>query len=78
VPEYAEKEVLLRGAKNEVACFQIGVHGPSRELNDLRVETSDLISESGKVLSKESIEVLYAGYVPVHWHSSGNTQDDLE
>jgi len=78
IPEYAEKEVLVRGAKNEVACFQIGVHGPSRELNDLRVETSDLKSESGAVISKENIDVLYAGYVPVHWHSAGNTQDDLE
>jgi hypothetical protein len=78
VPEFPEKEAFIRSAKNEVACFQIGVTAPSRDLNNLKVETVDLVSESGGIIAKDDVEVLYPGYVPVHWHSAGNDPDDLE
>jgi len=78
VAENADKNVFLRGAKNEVACFQIGLTGTSHNLDDLKIEATDMISSSGEVISKENVEVLYAGYVPVHWHSAGNSEHDLE
>ena len=77
-PGALRKEIQLRAARNEVACFQIGVSGPPNDLNDLRVEASDLASESGEKIPKESVDVLYAEYVPVHWHSAGNSPEDLE
>jgi hypothetical protein len=77
-PEQAQKDIQLHVAHNEVGCFQIGVTGPPNELNDLHIEASDLISESGDKIGKENIHVLYAEYVPVHWHSAGNSPDDLE
>ena len=76
--EYAENSIFVRSAGNEVACFQIGVYGTPEGLNDLRVETADLISPSGDKIQKSNIEILYAGYVPVHWHSAGNPPNDLE
>ena len=78
IPEHAEKEAFMRSAKNEVACFQIGISAQSHDLNDLRVEISDLVSESGETISKDKIEILYAGYIPVHWHSAWNDPNDLE
>jgi hypothetical protein len=78
IPEHTEKEAFVRSARNEVACFQIGISALSRDLNDLRVETADLVSQSGEIISKDDIDVLYAGYVPVHWHSAWNEPDDLE
>ena len=59
-PEYPKKEIRLYAARNEVACFQIGVSGPPDELNDLCVEVSDLTSESGERISGENVDVLYA------------------
>jgi hypothetical protein len=79
VQENTDKSVFLRSAKNEVACFQIGLTSAiSRDLNNLKIQVSDMLSASGEVLPKENIEVLYAGYVPVHWHSAGNIESDLE
>lgn len=78
VPENADKSIFLRGAKNEVACFQIGLTSLSGNLSDLKIEVSEMISSSGEILPKENIDILYAGYVPVHWHSAGNTEDNLE
>ena len=76
--EPLEKETHLHVAGNEVGCFQIGVSGPPEGLGDLNVEATDLVSESGDVIAKESIDVRYAEYVPVHWHSGENIPDDLE
>ena len=77
-PERLSKAVHLHAAGNEVACFQIGVSGAPNELNDLHAEVSDLVSESGVKIGKGNIDILYAEYVPVHWHSAGNSPDDLE
>jgi len=77
-PEHLKKEMRLHVARNEVGCFQIGVSGPPDDLNDLRVEASDLVSGSGGTIAKENIDIPYAEYVPVHWHSAGNSPDDLE
>jgi hypothetical protein len=78
LPENMSREIRLQLARNEVGDFQIGISGPPDGLNDLSVEASDLVSEDGKRISKENVDVLYAEYVPVHWHSAGNTPDDLE
>lgn len=72
------KDVKLNIAHNEVESFQIGISGPPNDLNDLKVEVSELVSESGAKIQKEKVEVLFAEYVPVHWHSAGNSPDDLE
>ena len=77
-PENPKKEMCLHIARNEVGCFQIGISGLPTDLNDLRVEVSALVSESGERITKENIDVLYAENVPVHWHSAGNTPDDLD
>ncbi len=77
-PEDLKKEMRLHAAQNEVACFQIGISAPPNDLNDLHIEASDLVSESGETIAKENVDVLYAEYVPVHWHSAGNSPDDLE
>lgn len=77
-PESAKKNMSLHVAGNEVGCFQIGISGPPDGLNDLHIEASDLVSESGKTIAKEKVDILYAEYVPVHWHSAGNSPDDLE
>ena len=77
-PTAPAKAVSLQIAHNEAGDFQIGVSGPPDEIKDLHVEASDLISASGEKISKEDIDILYAEYVPVHWHSAGNSPDDLE
>ena len=77
-PESAGNSVHIQAAGNEVGCFQIGVSADPDALNDLRVESSDLVSDSGSKITKDNIEILYAGYVPVHWHSAGNKPHDLE
>jgi len=69
---------LLCVAGNEVEDFQIGVHGPSESLNDLQAKAEDLVSENGACIPSECVDILFADYVPVHWHSAGNTSDDLE
>lgn len=68
----------LACARNEVEAFQVAAHGESVELNEFHVEASDLKTETGRRLPSECVEVLYAEYVPVHWHSPGNTSADLE
>jgi len=78
LPQNPKKEMQICAARNEVGCFQIGVSGPPNDLNDLHIEASDLVSESGETISKEDVDVFYAEYVPVHWHSAGNSPDDLE
>lgn len=77
-PEHGKRKMRLHIAQNEVGCFQIGVSGPPEGLNDLHIEVSDLASASGEIIAKENIDVLYAEYVPVHWHSAGNAPEDLE
>ena len=77
-PESAGNSIHIQAAGNEIGCFQIGVSADPDALNDLRVEASDLLSDSGSKITKDNIEILYAGYVPVHWHSAGNKPYDLE
>ncbi len=72
------KKVSLQVAGNEVECFQIGVHGISEQLNNLHAEASNLVSAQGETIPKENVDILYAEYVPVHWHSAGNPPEDLE
>ena len=77
-PDDMKKSVRLHIAGNEVGDFQIGISGSPNDLNDLHAEASDLVSGSGEIISKENIDILYADLVPVHWHSAGNSPDDLE
>jgi hypothetical protein len=73
------ERVRLYAARNEVEAFQIGVHAePANALNDLSAQASDLTSSDGARISSEHVEILYADYVPVHWHSAGNPPEDLE
>ena len=73
------KRVLLYAAQGEVEAFQIGVHADAPNLlNDLSAQASDLTSANGEILPKENVDILYADYVPVHWHSAGNPPEDLE
>jgi hypothetical protein len=68
----------LACARNEVEAFQIAVNGDPAELNDLRVEASDLKTSDGERIPSERVDVRYAEYVPVHWHSPGNAPADLD
>lgn len=76
--ENSKKDVKLYIAHNEVESFQIGINAPANELNDLKVEASEMVSETGAKIPKKNIDVLYAENVPVHWYSAGNSPDDLE
>ena len=78
IPQGELTPPLLCAARNEVEDFQIGVHGPSEALNDLQAEAHDLVTEKGECISRECVDILFADYVPVHWHSAGNTREDLE
>ncbi|MBD3182076.1 DUF4091 domain-containing protein [Candidatus Poribacteria bacterium] len=77
-PEESSNEFSLQAAGNEIACFQIGITGPPDDLNDINIEASALSDSSRNEISKDKVEVMYAEYVPVHWHSAGNSPDDLE
>ena len=50
----------------------------SEQLNDLRVEASDLVSAQGKTIPKKKIDILYGEYVPVPWHTAESPPEDLE
>ncbi|HIE25661.1 TPA: hypothetical protein EYP66_00060, partial [Candidatus Poribacteria bacterium] len=78
IPQGELTSPLLYAARNEVEAFQIGVHGPTESLNDLQAEAHDLVAEKGECIPRECVEILFAEYVPVHWHSAGNTREDLE
>jgi len=69
---------LLYAARNEVEAFQLAINGPPNQLNEIQAEAEDLVNDKGEKISSESIDILFAEYVPVHWHSAGNTPEDLE
>ena len=76
---HVAEKAHLYAARNEVEAFQIGVHAtPSDGLNDLSAQASDLTMADGTRIPAGNVEILYADYVPVHWHSAGNAPDDLE
>ncbi|MBC8234256.1 DUF4091 domain-containing protein [bacterium] len=78
IPQGELTPPLLYAARNEVGAFQIGVHGPSEALNDLQAKAHDLVTEKGECIPSECVDILFADYVPVHWHSAGNKREDLE
>ena len=78
IPTHGPQPTLLHAARGEVEAFQIGIHGVADDLNDLDAAASDLVSRSGATIPSDAIDILYPEYVPVHWHSAGNTPDDLE
>ena len=78
IPQGKLTPPLLYAARNEVEAFQIGVHGSPESLNDLQVEAHDLVTEKGECIPRDCVDILFAEYVPVHWHSAGNTREDLE
>lgn len=68
----------LYAAQGEVEAFQIGLHAEGQALNEVEVEAGDLTGPRGARIPASAVEVLFAEYVPVHWHSAGNRPDDLE
>ncbi len=77
-PAKAKKRITLQAAGNEVASFQVGISGTSHKMKSFEVVATDMVSSSGKIIPKDKIDVLYAGYVPVPWNSPGSSPDDLE
>jgi hypothetical protein len=77
-PRHGGRHVLLQAARNEIEDFQIGVCGPPRQLNEVRATASPLTAEGGAVIDAGQLDMLYADYVPVHWHSPDCAPDDLE
>ena len=78
IPKRGVGKPMLYAARGEVEAFQIGVHADPNALNSLEAEASDLVTTKGEVIASDAVEVLFAEYVPVHWHSAGNTPQDLE
>ena len=77
-----KKEIKLAVAGNEVACFQVGIRGLAEKLSDLKVgfsvEVSEIASPKGNIIPRDSVDVLYSEYVPVHWNSLDNPPGELE
>jgi len=78
VPRRGAGKPALCAAQGEVEAFQIGIHGDAKALNELTAEASELAGPRGASLPAAAVEVLFAEYVPVHWHSAGNDPTDLE
>ncbi len=77
-PRHGGRHIVLRAARNEIEDFQVGVCGPPRRLDALRATASPLKGPTGAVIPPEQIDILFADYVPVHWHSPDCAPDDLE
>ena len=78
IPRRGPGSPTLYAARGEVEAFQIGIHGSPEALDRLSVTASGLVGTKGAEIPGNAVEVLFAEYVPVHWHSAGNGPDDLE
>jgi hypothetical protein len=67
-------QIEISLARNEYESFQLAILPFGKELNNLKVEVSDLSGKNGNVISKNSIETFLVDYHRIDWQSAYVTE----